>query len=145
MSSLLGGFVEGFAQLLAAAGLGIVYADTYTVTDTGIGLMNFPLNAGPGIALAPYPLTDHPSLNMSEVGLQVKTRALGEDPRAVWALDDKIADYLLGNYPITLPTGVRVVSLQRTSSGSLGQDDAKRWNWVSSYPCNVYRPSVHRV
>ncbi len=143
--SFLTDFVEGFAELLAGAGLGLTYADTYTANQTGIGLMNFPLLATNSVALAPYPLTDDPLQNMSMVGLQIKSRTTGQDPRAVWALDDTIADYLLGNYPITLPTGVRVVSLYRGSSASLGQDDAQRWNWVSNYPCNCFRPSLHRV
>lgn len=145
MTSFLGDFAEGFAQLLTAAGLGLSYADTYTAGQTGIGLMKFPLELDNAVALAPYPLTDSPALNSSEIGLQIKTRMAGEDPRAVWALDDAIANFLLGNYPLTLPTGVRIVTLQRTSSGSLGQDDAKRWNWTSNYPCSVYRPSLHRV
>lgn len=146
--SFLGDFAEGFAQLLAGGGLGLSYADTYAPTDIGIGLMAFPpppFATDNAVAIAPYPLTDNPTQNMSEVGLQIMSRAAGEDPRAVWAIDDAISNFLLGRYPLTLPTGLRVVTLQRTSSGSLGQDDNKRWIWTSNYPCNVFRPSLHRV
>ena len=148
--SFLEDFTGGYAQLIANAGLGFVYADTYTPTDWAIGLMAFPQAIGnvdidTAVAFAPYPLTDNPTMNMTEVGLQVKCRAAGRDPRIVWRMDDAISNVLLGNYPITLPTGVRVATLQRTSSGSLGQDDSERWLWTSNYPCNVFRPTLHRV
>lgn len=140
-------FVEGFAQVLDAADIGVTWraTDPYHPGEVGIGLMTFPTGLGKAVALTPYPLGDDPALSDSEVGLQVKTRSAGADPRDVWALDDAIANVLLGLFPVDLPTGITVTTLQRTSSASLGQDDEnQRWRWVSNYPCGIYRPSLHR-
>lgn len=145
-------FTEGFAQLLADAGLGLTWQSSgvYAPTDTGIYIGTLPpdvagsSNPGWAVTLFPYPLGDDPALSDTTTGLQIRTRGPGEDVRDVWSLDDRIADYLLGLFSFTLPTGVLVASLTRSSSGSLGQDDARRWQWASSYTALTYRPSQHR-
>lgn len=146
--TFLADLVTGFAVLLGAADIGVKWRgdDTpYAADECGIGLMSFPLALNRAVALSPYPLTDDPAAPVSEIGLQIKTRSAGEDPRDVWQLDGSISNVLLGNYPVTLTTGVRVHTLERTSSGSLGQDTNSRWQWVSNYPLNLYRPTPHRV
>lgn len=140
-------FVEGWAQYIDAADIGVKWRPSapYEPSEVGIGLMSFPTGLTKAVALTPYPLTDDPALSDSEIGLQVKTRSAGTDPRDVWALDDAIANLLLGLYPTDLPSGIRITTLQRGPSGSLGQDENQRWIWSSNYPCGLYRPSTHRV
>lgn len=144
-------FTEGWAQYLADASIGLTWhpTDQYDPATVGIWLAAFPadptFDASTAVVLTPYPLADDATLANSTVGLQIKSRAPGRDPRAVWALDDKIANRLLGNFPLTLPTGVRIETLTRTSSTSLGQDDKNRWTWSSSYPCQAHRPGAFRL
>jgi hypothetical protein len=140
-------FTEGWAQALAADDdLGLTWRPTatYQPGEIGIGLMTFPTGLDKAVALSPYPLGDDATLSDSTIGLQVKTRSTGADPRDVWALDDAIANFLLGLYPTTLPTGIRITTMGDRISTSLGQDEKQRWIWSSSYPCGIYRPSVHR-
>jgi hypothetical protein len=145
-------YTEGFAQLLADdPDLGLTWhpADPYDPAETGIWLAAFPADPSfeqsRAVVLTPYPLGDDAALSDSTIGLQVKTRCPGQDPRPCWSLDDAIANVLLGLYPVTLPTGVQVITLQRTSSASLGMDENQRWTWSSNYGTTVYRPSTHRV
>lgn len=139
---------EGVAQLLADAGVGVWSASgVFTAEQTGITVMAVPPAPSRLITLTPYPLGDAPTLADSTVGLQIRTRSAGADPRDVLALDDAIADQLLGNYPLRLSTGVQIGTLTRTSAVSLGQDDATppRWGWSSNYRLTVYRPGPHRL
>jgi len=145
-------YVEGFAQVLADdPDLGLTWrdADPYDPAEVGIWLAAFPTAAefdqSSAVALTPYGYGDDPAMNDSELGLQIKVRRPGPDPRPCWALDDAIGNVLLGMYPVTLPTGVQVITLQRTSSVSLGMDENQRWTWSSNYGTTVYRPSAHRV
>lgn len=149
-------FVEGFAQLIAteadpALALDWQPAARYATGKTGLYIATFPTdvagqpNVGTAVALTPYPISDDSALADSEIGLQIKSRAAGPDKRDVWAIDDGIADVLLGRWSFTLPTGIAVSSLTRSSSGSLGNDDANRAQWVSNYTALLNRPSAHRL
>lgn len=138
--------VTGFAELLAAdTGFTWALSGEYDPADTGIGVLRFPLGCDRAAAISPYPLTAHPTLAKSEIGIQVKTRAAGPDPFAVMAMDDEVQDALLGRYPLLLPTGIRVASLVWRSGGSLGIDDNDRAMWVSNFNANVARPGTHRI
>lgn len=147
-ADFLGDLILGFARLLDAADIGVTWTDppgTYTAGQTGIGLMSFPLGINRAVALSPYGLGDDATLAITEVGLQIKMRSTGADPRDVWALDSAISGYLLGNWPMDLPTGISIHVLEGGSSGSLGQDANDRWQWVHNYPLNVYRPTPERA
>lgn len=146
-TAFLSDLTVGWAQMLDAADLGITWRPTgdYEPTEVGIGLLSLPLSLGKAIALAPYPLTDHPTLRITEVGMQIKMRAASTDPREVWDLDSTISNYLLGNYPMNLPTGVRINVLESGSSGSLGIDASDRPLWVHNYPLTLFRPTPHRA
>lgn len=148
--SFLTDLVEGFAQLLVAnvnSAQNLAWAPTgvYPADKTGLFVAAVPPTPNRIVTLTPYPLSDDPSLSDSEIGMQIRSRSAAEDPRDVFALDDAIFDALAGNYPLDLATGIRVVTLTRSSSVSLGQDDNRRWQWASSYPLSLHRPSLHRV
>jgi hypothetical protein len=141
------GFTVGFAQLLAAADIGLAWSDTaaYSDGDTGLWIADAPIEASRAVILMPYPLTADPTLSQSLIGLQIRSRSAAADIRDAWALDDVTQSVLLGNYPLTLPTGVRVTSLRWTSGASLGVDDANRWSVVSNYAADTFRPAPHRL
>lgn len=161
--SYLTDLVEGFAQLLAAGNLGLVWSPSGVYTDgldygqgpygsgdfgtggTAIVVMAIPQSPSRLVSLTPYLLGDNPTLSDSDAGLQIRSRSAAADPRDVFDLDDSIADFLLGNFPLLLPTGISVSTLVRSSAVSLGQDDSKRWEWSSNYALQLHRPSLHRV
>lgn len=85
------------------------------------------------ITLTTYPVRPAGLDNTDEVlGLQVRTRAAGADPRAVWDLDDAVRDVLHGLTNTALGD-YRVTSIRHVSGASLGQDDNRRWSWSSNY------------
>lgn len=147
-ANFYGDLVTGYAQILATAGIGLTWRPSapYVAGDVPIGLMAFPTGFDKAVALAPYPLTAAAAQNEDRVGLQVRTRgAASGDPRDVWQIDAAIGNVLLGLYPVTLPTGIRVESMDDPHGASLGQDEKNRWGWSSNYPLLVYRPTLHRT
>lgn len=142
-------FVEGFAQLLDGAGVGIRWlapdAGAYDPSDTGIGLGAFPTLTDRAVALSTYALTDDPVYGDSTVGLQVLTRSAGTDPRDVWALDNAISDALLGRWDFDLPTGIHIVQLTPGPRTELPRDQSQRWIRTASYVCLTFRATSHRL
>ena len=142
--------IEGFAQLLVAdvdpaQNLDWQPEGVYDPGKTGIYALAVPPLPNRIVTLATYGLGDDPVYADSDVGLQIRTRSAGEDPRDVQDLDEAIADVLVGRFPMTLPTGIRVQTLIRSSSTSLGQDANKRWMRVSNYPLSLHHPAPHRL
>lgn len=140
----------GFAQLIATdidPTLQVAWRPTgnYQTTETGIYIRHVPALPNRVIVLSSYGLSDDPVYADSDVGLQVHSRGAGEDPRDGETLDGAVADVLLGRFPLTLSTGVRVVTLVRSSSAPLGQDDNRRWSYVSNYTLGLHRPALHRL
>lgn len=136
--------VDGLGHLLAAAGVGLVYDTAPGTGQTRLYAMTIPQSPDQVVTLSPFPLTADTTLSQSLMGLQVRSRAAGEDVRVVWALDDAVQDVLLGNYPLTLSTGIQVKTIDYQGGGSLGQDEKSRWMWGANYHLNVYRPGPHR-
>lgn len=136
----------GFAQLLAASGVGTWNpAGMYASTDTGIVLKVMPTVPDNAITLSTYPVTDDPTTADTVTGLQVKTRSGGQDPRPVDDLADEVFDQLQGLHGVTLSTGVRVLEVEHKGGSSLGQDDLKRWARVDNYYVTTYRPGPNRL
>lgn len=140
--------VAGFAQLLAEADIGLTWHPDGTAyaADT-IGLYDSAVPPTPDdvVTLTAYGLGDAATYADSTRGLQVRTRRAGQDPRPSKDLDDDIFDVLAGLYPTTLPTGIRIKTLVRSSSTPLGQDDNQRWERVSNYVLTLHRPAPHRL
>lgn len=140
--------LTGFAVLLSSASIGLTWrpdGTAYAAGETGILLRAVPPEPDRIVTLSTYGLGDEATYADSTVGLQVRTRSGSPDPTDVDSMDDAIADVLLGNYPLTLSTGVRIVTLIRSSTVSLGQDDSKRWGQSSNYTLGLYRPGPHRL
>ena len=139
-------FVVGFASLLATAGVGVwKLTGSYATTDVAIAVDAVPLSPNDAITLTDYVVSDDPTLSDSVLGLQVRTRKAGADPRPVKDLDGAIFALLHGMPATTLPGGVHVVSCFRRSGASLGQDANGRWSRSSNYYATVHRPSTNRT
>lgn len=139
-------FVEGFAQLLAAD-TSLSWSDTanYAAGVTGIYIAEQPTGPDRCVTLMAYPLSEDPTLSNGVMGLQVRSRsARGAGVFDVMGLDDAVRNALVGRFPLTLPTGIRVSSLVWSSGASLGVDSSNRWMWSSNFTCGVGRPGAHR-
>jgi len=137
--------LTGIAQLLAAASLG-TWRDTgvYTALETGIVFDTVPQSPDRVITLTDYVVSDDPTLSDSVIGVQVRTRWGGQDPRPVKDLDGSIFDALHGLEGVTLTGGVHIVSMFRRSGVGMGTDINNRWMRSSNYYATVHRPSQNR-
>ena len=139
--------LTGFAEYLAAAGVGTWHADPadpYTAGETAIVLGAMPPEPERCIVLASYPVSEDIAQADVTVGVQVRTRG-GSDPRDVGDLDDAVFDVLHGATALELG-GVLVVQAYRRSSASLGQarDQTGRWERSSNYYFDAMRPTAAR-
>ena len=145
MSGFESDLLTGVAQLLAAANLG-TWRDSgiYTAAETGIVFDVIPVSPDNIVTLTDYAVSDDPTLSDSVIGVQVRTRLGGQDPRPVKDLDGAIFNVLHGLESVTLTGGVHIVSMVRRSGASLGQDANNRWMRSSNYYATVWRPSANR-
>jgi len=138
--------LTGIAQLLATANLG-TWRDTgvYTAAETGIVFDTVPQSPDRVITLTDYVVSDDPTLSDSVIGVQVRTRWGGQDPRPVKDLDGSIFDALHGLEGVDLTGGIHIVNMFRRSGTSMGQDANNRWGRSSNYYATVHRPSQNRT
>lgn len=139
--------LTGLAAYLHAAGAATWKASgAYSAAETGIVLGVVPQAPDRIVTLTAYGVGDDPSLSDSVVGVQVRCRWGGQDPRSVDDLADAIFALLQGKTNVTLSTGVRVVQCVRQSGPvSMGQDENNRWSNSSNYYLTVHRPSTNRT
>ena len=119
-------------------------AGVYPATAAGAFLLTVPTSPDRMLALAPYQVMDEPDQAMSTIGIQVRTRWAGSDPRAVLNYAGAIFDALHGLGPVLLPGDVRISQCLRRSSTSMGQDSSRRWSWADNYYVDLDRPSSNR-
>lgn len=138
--------LAGIAADLLNGYAGITYraAGDYTAGQLGVVFDVVPAGLPDVVTLSTYPVSDAPAMSDSMVGVQVRTRRDGRDPRPVVDLDDAIFDVLHG-FTGTLSTGVTVVSCLRRNGASLGQDENDRWMRSSNYYALIHRPSPNRT
>ncbi|MEV4053038.1 minor capsid protein [Amycolatopsis sp. NPDC049688] len=143
--SFTGDLLDGYAALIAAAGIGTVRSDgsAYQASETAITFGAMPSEPDRAITLTAYPVRDDPSLSDSVVGLQVRTRG-GSDPHDVEGLADALFDLL--HHPQAHTVGaIRVVQALRNSGGPLGRDENNRWERSDNYYVTVNRPTANRT
>lgn len=146
MSGFQTNMLEGVADLLAAAGVAKWNpTGTYADTDTGIMIQLVPPSPAAVVTLSAYVVTDDPFLSDSVIGMQVRARTGGSDPRPTNDLADAVFDQIHGLRNTTLNTGVRVVECLRRSGALLGQDELRRWLRSDNYYVTVWRPSPNRI
>ena len=138
--------LTGLAADLATASIGTWNTSgVYTVTQTGIVLGTVPQGPDRIVTLTAYPVSDSPNLSDSVIGVQVRCRWGGQDPRLVEDLADLIYNRWHGMTNVTLTGGVRVVQCLRQSAVPIGQDANLRWMNSSNYYLTVQRPSTNRT
>lgn len=93
------------------------------------------------VTLAPYPVSDDPSLSDSVVGLQVTIRC--GDMQRVSDIADDVFSRFHGRQAGMLGT-VRLVQSFRRSGANLGQDGNGRVGRTENYYLTVHRPTEHR-
>lgn len=135
-ASFLTDYTEGFAQLIAARvdpALAVTWrVGSYTAGELGIYLARVPTTPDRVITLTPIPTGAGSVLSGADVLLQTRYRA-GPDVRDVWAIRDAVRAALTGAFPIRLPTGVYVSTLEFAYGGSLGMDDNQRFEWADNW------------
>ncbi|SDD86676.1 minor capsid protein [Actinokineospora iranica] len=135
---------HGLAELLADAGVAL-YRPTgvYRGDEVGIVLGTVPAAPSSVLVLTPYPLADDVDQADSVLGLQVRARAAGPDPRPALDLLDAVFDELHGATHLNLG-GALVHLAQRTASVPLSRDQNDRYEHADTYQLTAHRPTRYR-
>lgn len=136
----------GVAVLLDAAAVAAWTPSAPYADDTvGIFLAGMPQHPAAVLVLSTYALADDPTYADSEVGLQVRTRSPGRDPRPGDDLADAAFAALQGLDHVVLSTGVVVVTCTRISALPMGEDQSGRWERADNYRLACHHPATHRL
>jgi hypothetical protein len=140
--------IDGLGALLAAGGA-VTWTSSGTVSPSASPAPMFrtiyPDSPDIVAALTAYAAGgDEPTLSGSSLMLQVRTRSSLAALGAAEDLDDAIAGVLMGNFPVTLSTGVRISVITRASSSPIGRDARGRMELVTNYRIIVHDPGAHR-
>lgn len=130
--------LEGIAQLLAGAGLGLTFNanGVYTSAQTGIFFMTMPDAPDRCVTLSLVDLDDHPTMPLGSKMLQVRGRGARNNPLDVGELLDPIFDVLHARTDVALG-GQTAVQILRRVSAPLGADELHRWSRADQYYSDV--------
>ena len=136
----------GAARLLDQVGAGVYRpdGDPYQTGEVAIVLGLLPAEPAEAVGLISYAVEDDPAQPTGVIGLQVRVRAPGTDPRSVHETADIIFDALQGAYRLTLPGGLVVGYCWREVSAPLGADESGRYQLTDSYYCQIEQTTTHR-
>ena len=84
------------------------------------------------ITLSPYPVQAGIDPNDSVLGMQVRMRTQGRDPRRTNDLDGAVYDVLHGARGLSL-SGYRITKILFQSGAIMGQDGSERWGRSANY------------
>lgn len=141
-SRLLG----GLAQHLEDAGIGTWRPDgsAYADGETAIVIRGIPPQPDRLITITAYPVAgDLVGMADHQTGVQVRIRT-GADPRDCDDLADQIFELLDGGSGLSWG-GIPVISVERTSYTSLGQDGSRRWERSENYLIMAMRPTSNNT
>lgn len=146
-------FLTGFAMRLAAAGIGLRWdpSGIYTPGQVGIVVDAVPESPDDVVTLSAYAVSDEYSLADTVMGLQVRVRRAGQNPRPCRATGSKIFTNLQGlaqtalPAPVGEPAGVFVNACERRSHTPGGQDKSQRWSQIQNFYVTVHRPTTYRI
>lgn len=135
---------HGLAEHLAGAEIALYQPNgTYHPDEVGIAIGVMPTTPPSVLVLTPYPLADDVDQADSVLGLQIRARSPGPDPRPALDLLDAVFDELHGASHLNL--GGAVVHLaQRTASVPLGRDQSGRYEHADTYQLTAHRATQHR-
>lgn len=143
--SWTGELAHGLAAHLAAAGVG-VYRPTGVYRDDETGLVIGVVPAAPPrvVVLSCYALADDVDQADSLIGLQVRVRSAGTDPRDALTLIDAMFEEQHGATHLTLASLV-VHLAERTASTPMGRDTNGRYEHADTYRLIAHRHIHHRT
>lgn len=130
--------LDGVAQLLAGAGLGLSYdpAAVYGAGETGIFMMHMPDSPDRCVVLNLVDTSDDPSMPLGSKMLQVRGRGARNDPLDVGELLDPIFDTLHTRENVTVG-GQTIIQILRRVSAPMGSDANLRWERADQYYLDV--------
>jgi len=143
--------LKGFAQLIEMHTIAVFKdSGSYASNEVGITIQAVPDQPDGVIALSAYSVTDDPTLSDSVFGLQARVRRGGANPTPTNDLADELFDLLHGLADFELPAvdgwaGVWVVSCERRSQVSGGQDRNNRWSDIQNFHVTIHAPSANRT
>ena len=145
MASFTTTFMDGVAQYLENAGVGVFHSSGVGYTTGQVGIVFDVVPAAPDrvIVLTEYAATDHATEPETELSVQARVRGT-KDPRTAQELNDAVFE-ALQNLPRRLIGGTVVSGIWRTSSAYLGVDANGRHERVSNFTVRLHRPTPHRV
>lgn len=136
--------LTGLARDLATAGIGAwTSTGVYGNNVTGIVIGRFPDKPDNIIALTAYGVTDVIE-GEDTIGVQVRTRRSGQDPRPGMSTADRIFDRWHGRTSFVLPGDVDVTQMTRRSWVGGGIDSSNRISTLQNFYVQLVRPSQHR-
>jgi hypothetical protein len=134
--------LDGIAQFLATAGVGVFHDSAYAQTDVGIGIGDLPEDCDRAIGIADYLTNDpYPDQAMSTIGVQLAFRGAPNDRKSMTDLRDA-AYQALQNLTYQQFGSCGVTQVLRVSSVPLGQDDHDRWEMTDNYYIDVTVPAT---
>ncbi|MER7078133.1 MULTISPECIES: minor capsid protein [Bacteria] len=136
---------HGLAQYLADHDVGTYRpSGIYPEHETGIVIGAVPQSPSRIVALTPYLMVADPSQADDIVGLQVRARSAGPDPRDALDLTDAAFDALVGAAHLQLD-GVVVHLVELTGSAPMGRDESGRYEHVTNYQLTAHHPTPNRT
>lgn len=136
--------LQGLAEIIAADTTAVWRpSGVYTPAETGIVIGTVPQSPDAVVVLTAYPVRDEPVGADSVVGVQIRTRTGGADPRSTIDLDDEIFT-ALHSRPAGDIGGIRVTQIWRQSGTPMGADGNGRHERSSNYYLTVGRITPFR-
>lgn len=141
--SVTNDLLDGLAQMLAAAGVGVYHPDGsgYAANETGILFKLLPPSPDRVIVLTAFGAnSDQPRITLGNQPVQLRFRG-GPDPRDVDLIGDAAFTVLHGAEDLWFGS-VHVIQILRTNSIPLGQDEQdSRWQRGDNYSLDVDYPT----
>lgn len=138
-------FHTGVAQLLAANSIGVWDpAGAYAADQFGIIIQAVPQAPSSIITLSSYDVDQDPTLADATIGLQVRIRRDGQNPKPSGDWADQVFQLLDARWAYTLSTGIWVTQSYQRSRVTGGQDENHRWSTIQNFYFTVARPSSNR-
>lgn len=130
--------LDGIAQLLAGAGLGLTFNanGVYTAGQTGILFMTMPDAPDRCVVLSLVDTGDDPTMPLGSKMLQVRGRGARNNPLDVGELLDPIFDLLHGRTYLVVG-GQTIIQILRQVSAPMGSDILHRWERADQYYMDV--------
>lgn len=134
-------FIEGLAEHLAGAGIGLSWnqSGTYPAGETGIFMKIMPQSPDRVVTLNVVWGNDDITMPRSAPMVQVRARGLPNRPLDVDDLLDPVFDVLHGATGLVLGN-LTVIQINRRVVAPMGMDDSKRWERVDQYYADVDVP-----